>query len=60
MALKTVNVEFTPDGKVLVEASGYQGHGCDAIIQAIAGQNKIVSQTNKPEYQLKAINTVSK
>lgn len=60
MALKTIDVEFTPDGEILVDIHGYQGKGCDAVLAAIAGKNKVVSVTNKPEYQLKAINTVSK
>lgn len=60
MALHTVDVEITPEGEILVDVNGYQGHGCDAVIQAIAGKNQIVSQTAKPDYNLKALNLVTK
>lgn len=60
MALKTVDVEITPTGKVLVELGGYQGVGCDAVAQAIVGKNKLISETRKPEYLLQQFNPVKK
>lgn len=60
MAVQTVNVEITPTGEVLVDIHGYQGKGCDAVLQAIAGKNTIKTQTNKPEYLLQQFNLVKK
>jgi hypothetical protein len=53
MALKTIEIEITPDGVVLVELNGYQGVGCDAIAEAITGQNAVISEVQKPEYHLR-------
>lgn len=60
MALKTIEVQITPSGDIRVETSGYQGHGCDAMIKAFAGDQKIVVQTEKPEYRLQQFNPIKK
>jgi hypothetical protein len=60
MALKTIEVQVTPEGDIIVETSGYQGKGCDAMIQAFAGDQKIVSETLKPEGRLQQFNPIKK
>jgi len=60
MAFKTVNVEITPTGEVLVDLNGFQGVGCDALAEAIVGKNHLTNTTFKPEYRTQVFNPVKK
>lgn len=60
MAIKTIDVEITPTGEVLVDLGGFQGVGCDAVAQALVGKNVIRSETKKPEYNVRLQQKISK
>lgn len=58
MALKIVTITIDEEGDQKVETAGYQGKGCQAVLDVFARAVGTVTETvHKPEFTKPALNT---
>jgi hypothetical protein len=58
MALKIITITIDHEGDQTVETAGYQGKGCQAVLDVFARAVGTVEKTvHKPEYNKPAVNT---
>jgi hypothetical protein len=51
MSERFIEVQISPDGKQMkVEAEGFHGVGCTALLEAFDNMGEVVEQHTKPEY----------
>ena len=48
--MKNITVTIDEDGNSSVDLSGFTGKACDKVMAELAGDNKLIRSTNKPEY----------
>jgi NifU-like protein involved in Fe-S cluster formation len=51
MAAKEIYVTINPNAEVEVEAKGFQGQGCAAIVDALSAGGEILESKTLPEYK---------